>query len=69
MKSVGALVNGCVEHIGSARAMAAELDAHGFRTSLVHLTDPDSTESWLPPADLSRMVDAVITLTRAPASS
>jgi len=69
LKSVGALVDGCVDSVGSAKAMAAELEAHGFRTSLVHLTDADSTESLLAPADLSRMVDAVITLTRAPASS
>jgi hypothetical protein len=66
LTSVGGLVGGCVDNVGSAKATAAEFEAHGFVTSLVHLTDPASTESLLAPADLSRMVEAVIALTQAP---
>ena len=69
LESVKALVNGCVDNVGSAKAMAVEFEAHGFHASLVHLTDTGSTESLLAPADLSRMVEAVVTLTQAPASN
>ena len=62
--SVGALDDGCVDSVESAKAMAAEFEAHGFHTSLVHLTEAGSTESHLRPADLSRIVDAVVTLAR-----
>ena len=64
LESVGALADGCVDTVGMAEAMAAEFAAHGLRTSLVHLTDGGSTDSVLAPADLSRMVDAVVALIR-----
>jgi hypothetical protein len=69
LESVGALADGCVDGVGMAKAMAAEFGAHGFRTSLVHLTDVGSTERLLAPADLSRLVDAIVTLMQASASN
>jgi hypothetical protein len=69
LKSVGVPDDGCVDSVESAKAMAAEFEAQGFHTSLIHLTDPGSTERRLAPADLSRLVDAIVTLMQASASN